>query len=79
MLEFIVSQIPGTVFGTIGGAIGMFFIARKNPKWVQDIYEKQKGITSDVRKELEEAKAKLARIELKDQIVEILKELKEKV
>ena len=62
-----------------GGMIGMFFIARKNPEWVQKIYEQQKGITRDVRtgvqKELDEAKAKLAELELDKKIEAKIKEL----
>lgn len=64
MVEFIVSQVPGILFGAVGGAVGMFFIARKNPEWVQKTYEKQKGLTSDARKELEELRAKVADMEL---------------
>lgn len=67
-MEFIVSQIPGILFGVVGGAVGMFFIARKNPEWVQKIYEKQKGMTSDARKELEELRAKVADAELDKKI-----------
>jgi hypothetical protein len=63
-MDFIFSQIPGFLFGAVAGAIIMFFVARKNPEWVQEIYEKQKGITKDARTELEELRAKVAEQEL---------------
>ena len=63
-MDFIFSQIPGFLFGAVAGAIIMFFVARKNPEWVQEIYEKQKGITKDARTELDELRAKVAEQEL---------------
>ena len=72
---WIVDQIPGFVVGLLAGAIVMFFVARKNPEWVQEMYNRQKGITSDVRKELEEAKAKIADMELDKRIEEKAKEI----
>jgi len=63
-MDFIFSQIPGFLFGVVAGAIIMFFVARKNPEWVQEIYEKQKGITKDARTELDELRAKVAEQEL---------------
>ena len=63
-MDFIFSQIPGFAFGAVAGALIMFFVARKNPEWVQEIYEKQKGITKDARTELEELRAKVAEQEL---------------
>ena len=72
---YFIDQIPGFVVGAVAGATVMFFVARKNPEWIQEMYNKQKGITSDVRKELDEAKAKLAALELDKQIEAKIKEL----
>lgn len=63
-MEFIVSQFPGILFGAVAGAVVMFFVARKNPEWVQSIYEKQKGFTGSVEDKLREAEAKIASLEL---------------
>lgn len=74
-MDFIFSQIPGFAFGAVAGALIMFFVARKNPEWVQEIYEKQKGITKDARTELEELRAKVADLELDKKIEEKAREL----
>lgn len=63
------------VLGAVVGAVIMFFVAQKNPKWIQDIYEKQKGVTSDVRQELDAAKQKIADLELDKKIEAKFKEL----
>lgn len=38
-----IGQLPGIILGVIGGAIGMFFVAQKNPKWVQTSTRSRKG------------------------------------
>lgn len=69
--------------GAVVGAIILFFVAQKNPKWVQDVYEKQKGLTSQVRnvaeEKLAEAQKELADLKLDklidEKIIQKIKEL----
>ena len=63
------------ILGAVAGATIMFFVARKNPEWVQSIYDKQKQLTGDVRAELEAAKQKLADLELDKKIEAKIKEM----
>ena len=76
---------PRILVGAIIGAIVMLFVARKNPEWVQEIYEKQKNasrkVLSPVEQELAETKAKLEALELDKKVeakaIEIYNKMKE--
>lgn len=72
----IVDQIPGFVAGVAVGGVIIFFVCRSNPALVQKIYAQAKAEFDAKEKEL---RAKVEKLELKERIVEILKELKEKV
>jgi len=72
----IVDQILGFVVGAVVGGVIMFFVCRNNPALVQKIYAQAKAEFDAQEKEL---RAKIEKLELKERVVEILKELKEKV
>jgi len=72
----IVDQIPGFVAGAAVSAVASFFVWRNNPALMAKIYAKAKAEFDEKEKEL---RAQVEKYELKERIVEILKELKEKV
>lgn len=72
----IVDQIPGFIAGAAVSAVVSFFVWRNNPALMNKIYSQAKAEFDEKEKEL---RAKIEKLELKERIVEILKELKEKV
>lgn len=86
MIDLVVSNIPGFIFGAIAGAIIMFFVARKNPKWVEETYQKQRGLSMQGTEELEKLRKQVADMEIEKLIsskTDVLKleieKLKEKI
>lgn len=81
-MDLNITHLFALLIGVAGGAVGMFFFAQKNPKWVQEIYEKQKNATrpvlSPVEQKLAEAEKKLADLELDKKIEEKINQLKGK-
>jgi len=79
LLGWAASQIPGLFVGGLGGAIGAFFFIqrklKKNPKWVEDLYQKQRAVGMQGTDELDKLKKQIADMELAKTIAE----LKEKV
>lgn len=75
MIDFIVTGIPGFILGAIAGAIIMFFVARKNPKWVEDTYQAQRGLSMQGTEKIAELEKKIADLELDKKIEEKAKEL----
>jgi hypothetical protein len=69
MIEFLASQITGLIIGAIGGAVGMFFIAQKNPEWVQSTYQKQRAISMQGTEEVDKLRAQVKELEL-DKLIE---------
>jgi len=59
------------ILGAIIGAVIMFFVARKNPKWIEDTYQQQKEIlsTTELAEKLKAAEKQIAAMELNDKIV----------
>ena len=57
------------VIGAVGGAIGMFFIARQNPKWIEDTYQKQRAVSMQGTEEIDKLKAQVKELEL-DKLIE---------
>ena len=72
----IVDQIPGFVAGAGVSAVVSFFVWRNNPALMNKIYGRVKAEFDAKEKEL---RAQIEKYELKERVVEILKELKEKV
>lgn len=72
----IVDQIPGFIAGAAVGGVIVFFVCRNNPALVQKIYSQAKAEFDAREKEL---RAKIEKLELKERVVEILKEMKDKV
>lgn len=64
MIELLAGQIPGLFIGAIGGGIGMFFIAQRNPEWVQSAYQKQRGTSMQGTEEVDKLKKQIADMEL---------------
>lgn len=79
MIEAIITNVGWIVSGVAIGAVVMFFVARKNPEWVQETYQKQKNATrvvlSPVEEKLAEAQKKLDELELDKKIDAKVKEL----
>lgn len=64
MIDFIVSGIPGFIIGAVAGAIIMFFVARKNPKWVEETYQAQRALSMQGTEEVERLRKTVAEMEL---------------
>ena len=63
------------VLGAVAGAVIMFFVARKNPEWVQSVYEKQKLASRQV---LAPAEEKVAELQKKLDAMELDKKIEAK-
>ena len=72
----IVDQIPGFIAGAAVSAVASFFVWRNNPALMAKLYGKAKAEFDAKEKEL---RAQIEKYELKEKVVEILKELKDKV
>jgi uncharacterized membrane protein YdjX (TVP38/TMEM64 family) len=64
MIDFIVSGIPAFLVGAVAGAIIMFFVARKNPKWVEDTYQSQRALSMQGTEEIDKLRKQVAEMEL---------------
>jgi gas vesicle protein len=64
MIEFLASQITGIILGAIAGAVIMFFVAQKNPEWVQSTYQKQRAASMQGTEKVAELEKKLADMEI---------------
>lgn len=69
------------VLGAIAGAIIMFFVARKNPKWIEDTYQQQKEVlsTTELSEKLKAAEKQIADMELDSKIMAKATEIYEKM
>lgn len=72
-IEYIFTQVPGILFGAVAGAIIMFFVARKNPKWVEDTYQAQRAASMQGTEEIDKLKKQLADVQLAQTIKDIVK------
>ncbi len=72
----IVDGIPFFLAGAVSGGVIVFLACRNNPALVQKIYGQVKAEFDEKEKEL---RAKIEKLELKERVVEILKEMKDKV
>lgn len=52
------------VLGAIIGAVIMFFVARKNPKWVEDTYQQQRALSMQGTEEVDKLKKQIAELEI---------------
>ena len=67
------------VVGLLAGALVMFFVARKNPEWIQSMYAKQRGLSMKGTEEVEKLQAKVAEFELDKKITEKATEIYNKM
>ena len=79
MIEYLAIQIPGIIIGAIAGAVIMFFVAQKNPEWVQSTYQKQRSISMQGTEKVAELEAKVKELELAKLVEEKVKEALSKV
>lgn len=68
-IEYIFTQIPGILFGSVAGAVIMFFVARKNPKWIEDTYQAQRALSMKGTEEVDRLKEQIKELEL-DKLIE---------
>lgn len=61
------------VIGAVAGAIIMFFVARKNPKWVEDTYQAQRAVSMQGTEEVDKLKKQLADVQLVQTIKDTVK------
>lgn len=67
------------VIGAVGGAIIMFFVAQKNPEWIQSTYQKQRVASMQGTEEIDKLKKQIADMELAKTIDEKVKEALAKI
>jgi uncharacterized membrane protein YdjX (TVP38/TMEM64 family) len=67
------------VIGAVFGAIIMFFVAQKNPEWVQSTYQKQRKLSMDGTEEVDRLKKQVAEMELEKKIEAKIAELQAKI
>ena len=78
-MEFIVSQIPGFLLGAVAGAVIMFFVARKNPEWVEETYQKQRALSMQGTEEVDKLRKVVADMEIDKKIEAKFAELQAKL
>lgn len=67
------------VIGAVAGAIVMFFVAQKNPEWIQSTYQKQRAVSMQGTEEVDKLKAKVQELEMSKLIEEKVKEALSKI
>jgi CRISPR/Cas system-associated exonuclease Cas4 (RecB family) len=69
MIESVIANIGWIALGIPIGMVIMLFIARKNPKWIEDVYQKQRALSMQGTEEVEKLKAQVKELEL-DKLIE---------
>lgn len=75
MIESAILNIGWIAFGAAIGAVIMFFVAQKNPEWVQGTYQKQRSASMQGTDKLAELQAKLDALELDRKVTEKVNEV----
>ena len=79
MIESAILNIGWIISGAAVGAIVMFFVAQKNPEWIQSTYQKQRAVSMQGTEEVDKLKAQVKELEMSKLSEEKVKEALSKV